>query len=202
MAALLLPAIAAAQGVESIPSAPVPHDSRRFDAALSGFGQVSTNSDGNFIRVDTTESIGGLASFRQPYRSWAGYEINYGYTKFSESYNKALLTRVQDNVHEISAAYLLQSPTGYYGFQGFITVGTGMMIISPTSAGGKGYSSQLLPLFVYSVGINHLVMSDHIGIRVQYRAEVYKTPNFNNVLLDSHTLRTTMDPTIGAYFRF
>ena len=76
------------------------------------------------------------------------------------------------------------------------------MVFAPTSGGGHGRSTQLLPAFVYSIGVNHLLLSDHIGIRVQYRALTYKTPNFNEVLLDTHTLRRTMEPSIGAYFRF
>ncbi len=59
---------------------------RRLDA----FYQVSASSNGNFIRMDTTESLGGLASFRQIYRPWLGYELDYGYTRYSEFYNKRL----------------------------------------------------------------------------------------------------------------
>lgn len=200
--ALLSSAAARAQAAQSIPSAPTPQDVHRFDVGLSGFGQVSAASNGNFVREDTTESLGGIASFRQPYRPWAGYEINYGYTRFSESYNKAAIAKVQNNVHEFTAAYLLQTRTTYYGFQPFLTVGTGLIMFQPTSKGGSGRSTQVLPLFVYSVGLNRPMLSNRFGIRVQYLALEYKTPNFNEVLLDSHTLRTTMEPSIGAYYRF
>jgi hypothetical protein len=198
---LLPPAIAAAQDRQSVPAAPTAQDTRRFDAALSGFAQISAATNGNSIREDTSESIGGLASFRQPYKPWLGYELNYGYTRYSEFYAKGVTT-VRNHVHEFTAAYLLQTPTGYYGFKPFLTFGTGIIVFAPTSAGGHGRSSQTLPVFVYSLGFNHLVLSDHIGIRVQYRAVKYKTPSFNEVQLDSERLRTTMEPAIGAYFRF
>ena len=206
---LLLPSAlrspAQGQSRHDLPQAPGPsvtpaQDSRRFDVALSGFYQVSGASNGNFIRQDTSESLGGVASFRQSFNPWLGYEINYGFTRYSEFYNKVY--SVQHNAHELTAAYLLQTRTPYYGFQAFVTVGTGLMVFAPTSAGGHGQSTQLLPAFVYSVGVNHSVLSDHIGIRVQYRALNYKAPNFNNVLLDAHSLRRTMEPSIGAYFRF
>ena len=198
---LLLPAVAAAQDSQTAPSNPTTQDGRRFDAAVSAFYQVTNASNGNSIREDTSESVGGLASFRQPYKPWLGYEVNYGYTKYSEFYGKGAFT-VQDNVHEFTAAYLLQTARKYYGFQPFLTVGTGVIVFAPTSGGGNGRSSQTLPLFTYAVGVNHLVLSDHIGVRVQYRAVKYKTPSFGEFQLDSQTLRTTMEPTIGAYFRF
>ncbi len=198
--AALLPT-ARAQDTRSLPAAPAAQDTRRFDAALSAFYQVTGASNGNFIREDTSESLGGLASFRQPYRPWLGYEINYGFTRYSEFYAKGVTT-VQDNVHELNAAYLVQTRTAYYGLQPFATIGTGLMIFAPTSAGGHGQSTQLLPAFVYSLGVNYVALSDHIGIRVQYRSLTYKTPNFNNVLLDTHTLRRTMEPSVGVYYRF
>ena len=63
-------------------------------------------------------------------------------------------------------------------------------------------SAQLLPAFTYSLGLNHNVLSDHIGIRVQYRYVKYKTPDFHQFLLDTQTLRRTMEPSIGVYYRF
>ena len=173
----------------------------RFDAAVSGFGQVTGDSNGNSIREDTTESIGGLLSFREGYKPLLGYEVNYGFTKYSESYNKGLLARVQNNVHEGTLSYMVQAHTGY-GFQVFATIGGGIMVFAPTSKGGHGRPVQLLPAFTYSLGFNHNVLSDHIGIRVQYRYVKYKTPDFHDFLLDTQTLRRTMEPSIGVYYRF
>jgi hypothetical protein len=50
--------------------------------------------------------------------------------------------------------------------------------------------------------LNRQLLGSHWGVRVQYRAIKYKTPNFNQVLLDSHTLRTTMEPSVGIYYHF
>ena len=109
-----------------------------------------------------------------------GYEANYDFTRYSESYNKGHLARVQNNVHEATLAYLVQGHTPY-GFQLFASIGGGFMVFDPTSKGGDGMSAQLLPAFTYSLGLNHNVLSDHIGIRVQYRYVKYKTPEFPSV---------------------
>jgi opacity protein-like surface antigen len=198
--AVFSPGTARAQDASSTPDAPTPRK-LQYDGALSGFGQVTGASDGNFIREDTTESIGGLLSFRQEYRPWMGYEVNYGYTRYSESYNKGFLGRVQNNVNELTFAYLAQAHVPY-GFQLFASLCGGIMIFDPTSKGGNGKSAQLLPAFTYSLGLNHNVLSDHIGIRVQYRYVRYKTPSFHEFQLDTQTLRRTMEPSIGVYYRF
>lgn len=116
-----------AQGTQAAPAAPEAKE--RFDVGAGGFYQVTNASNGGSLREDTTESGGFLGSFRQPYRPWLGYEANLGYTKFYEAYNKGVV-KVEDNVTDITFAYLLQSPV-IYGFQPFVTVGGGVIIFPP-----------------------------------------------------------------------
>ena len=184
----------------------VPEFKEKFDLGLGGFYQVTGASNGNFIREDTTESGGALVSFRQPYRPWLGYEANLGYTRFSEAYNKGIV-KLADNVTDISFAYLLQPPT-VYGVQPFLTLGGGIIYFSPmgtitdlNAVTPPHFSSQLLPEFVYGVGLNYPILS-HFGARAQLRGLKYKTPDFHQESLDSHRLRTTLEPTITVYYRF
>jgi len=135
-----------------------------------------------------------------------GYEANLGYTRFSEAYNKGVV-KVADNVTDFNVAYLLQSPA-VYGVQPFLTLGAGIIVFSPmgtitnlNSPTPTHLSSQLLPDFVYGVGLNYPVLS-HFGARVQLRGLRYKTPNFHQDYLDTHTLRNTLEPTISFYYRF
>jgi hypothetical protein len=66
------------QTVQTVPAA-----KEKFDVGVGGFYQVTNASNGNFIREDTTESGGGLVSFRQPYRPWLGYEAETSATQNS-----------------------------------------------------------------------------------------------------------------------
>jgi Outer membrane protein beta-barrel domain len=192
---------------QSTQTAQAPAEAKeRFDFGVGGFYQVTKASNGNFIREDTTESYGPLFSFRQPYRPWLGYEANLGFTSFSEAYNKGVV-KLKNNVTEFSVAYLLQSPV-VYGVQPFLTLGGGVIIFSPTgtitnlnSPTPTHLSSQLLPEFAYGLGLNYPFLT-HFGARVQLRGLIYKTPDFHQFSLDTHTLRTTLEPTIGAYYRF
>lgn len=185
---------------------PVPEFKEKYDLGLGIFYQVTNASNGNFIREDTTESGGALVSFRQPYRPWVGYEANLGYTRFSEAYNKGIV-KLANNVTDFSFSYLLQSPT-VYGVQPFATLGVGIIVFSPmgtitdlNAVTPPHFSSQLLPEFVYGVGLNYPI-SSRIGARVQLRGLKYKTPDYGQESLDTHTLRTTLEPTFSVYYRF
>jgi hypothetical protein len=180
---------------------------QKYDIGLSGFYQVTGAANGNFIRDDTTESGGGLVSFRQPWRPWAGYEATVGYTKFFESYNKNVV-KVESNVTDFSVSYLFQAPS-VYGVQPYISVGGGIIVFSPISGTltdlnsptTKSLPSQLLPEFVFNLGLNYPIFS-RLGVRAGMRGLKYKTPDFHQFSIDTKTLRTTLEPNLGVYYRF
>ncbi len=201
----LLPWAVPVQAQDTQTAQTVPETKEKFDVGVGGFYQVTNFSNGNSIRQDTTESGGVLISYRKPYRPWFGYEANLGYTKFSEAYNKGVV-KVESNVTDLSFAYLLQSPT-YYGFQPFFTLGGGLIVFAPIAGtltsivSTPNLSSQLLPEFTYSVGLNYPTLW-HFGVRGQLRGLKYKTPDFHQDTLDTRTLRTTLEPTLSVYYRF
>jgi len=179
----------------------------KFDVGVGGFYQVTQAANGNFIRDDTTESGGGLFSFRQPYRPWLGYEANVGYTKFYEAYNKGVV-KVESNVTDLSFSYLFQSPT-IYGVQPYLSLGGGIIVFSPiagtltdvNSPSTKSLPSQLLPEFAFNFGLNYPIFS-RFGVRGGLRGLKYKTPDFHQFSIDTKTLRTTLEPNLTVYYRF
>jgi hypothetical protein len=196
---------ARAQDTQAIPAAPEARE--KFDLGVGGFYQITNASNGNFIREDTTSSGGALVSFRQPLRPWLGYEANVGFTKFYESYNKNVV-KLESNVTDVSFSYLLQAPV-YYGFAPFFTIGGGVIVFSPISGSITDVNgvlpthlgSQLLPEFSYTLGLNYPVYG-HFGVRGQLRGLEYKTPDFHQNALNTHTLRSTVEPTLSGYSRF
>jgi Outer membrane protein beta-barrel domain len=191
--------------VQAVPAAPEAKE--KFDVGLAGFYQVTNQSNGNSIKEDTTESGGVLASFRQPYRPWLGYEADLSYTKFYEAYNKGVV-KVENNVTDLSFSYLLQSPP-IYGVQVYGTLGGGIIVFSPISGTltnlnqtvPNSLPSQLLPEFAYSIGFKFPVFS-RFGVNFGLRGLKYKTPDFHQVSIDTHTLRNTLQPNLGVYYHF
>jgi hypothetical protein len=173
---------------------------KNFDAAISVFGQSTTSTSGNGITDNPSESMGGLATVRQSFKPWLGYEVNYSYTRFSERYSN-LPFFVQDNVHEATGAYLLQLPKLLI-LQPFAAVGGGWMVYLPTASGGQHFNQQFHLALLYELGVNYPLVTNHFGVRVQYRGLVHKTPDFNQPILDTGATRQTSEGAAGFYLRF
>jgi hypothetical protein len=110
---------------------------------------------------------------------------------------------VQDNVHEVSGAYLVQGPTiPILGLQPFGAVGVGALIFLPTTVGGQRYNQQTRIPLLYEFGVNYPILTSHLGLRLQYRGLSYKAPDFNSSLLTTNSRRQTSEPSVGAYLRF
>jgi opacity protein-like surface antigen len=172
------------------------------DGAVAVFGQFTGTSNGDGIKDNPSESLGTLATFRQSFHPWLGYEVNYSYTRFTEKYSN-IPFGVQNNVHEVSGAYLLQGPKiPFLGLQPFGAIGFGALIFLPTTVGGQKYTQQTRTPILYEFGVNYPILTSHIGLRLQYRGLNYKTPDFNATLLTTGARRTTSEPSAGAYFRF
>ncbi len=173
---------------------------KNFEAAVSVFGQFSGTSNGNGVQDSPTDSLGTLATFRQSFHPWLGYEVNYSYTRFSERYS-TIPFGVQNNVNEVSGAYLVQGPS-FLGLQPFGAIGFGALIFLPTTTGGQKYSQQTRIPLLYEFGVNYPILTSHLGLRLQYRGLSYSTPDFNSTQLTTGARRTTSEPSVGAYLRF
>jgi hypothetical protein len=190
---------------QTLPSAP--ESTQKYDIGVGGFYQVTGAANGNFIRDDTTESGGALISFRRPWRPWAGYEANVGYTKFYEAYNKGIV-KAESNVTDVSISYLFQSPT-IYGVQPYASLGGGIIYFSPIAGTitnlnapvATHLTGQLLPEFSFNFGLNYPIFS-RLGVRGGLRGLKYKTPDFHQFAIDTKTLRTTLEPNLSVYYRF
>lgn len=175
---------------------------KNLEGSINVLGQFSGNSSGNGVSDSPTNSLGVLASVRQSRHFWLGWEVNYSYTRFSERYN-TIPFAVQNNVHEVSGAYLLQGPTlPILGLQPFGAVGVGGLVFLPTTVGGQKYSQQWRVPFLYELGVNYPILTSHLGLRFQYRGLLYKAPDFNSSQLTTNARRQTSEPTVGAYLRF
>ena len=129
-----------------------------------------------------------------------------GYTKFYEAYTKGVV-KVESNVTDFSFNYLFQSPT-FYGVQPYASLGGGVIVFSPIQGtltnlltSQTSLPSQLVPEFTYNFGLNYPVFS-RLGVRGGLRGLIYKTPDFHQFSIDTKTLRTTLEPNIGVYYRF
>jgi opacity protein-like surface antigen len=175
---------------------------KNLEAGINVFGQFTGDSSGNGVTDSPTSSMGALINVRQSFHWWLGYEVNYSYTRFSERFNTTPYP-IQQNMHEVSAAYLVQGPRlPFLNLQPFGAAGVGGVIFLPTTVGGQRYDQQWRTPFLYEVGVNYPLFTSHLGLRFQYRGLIYKTPDYGSSLVKTDAMRQTSEPSVGAYLRF
>lgn len=168
--------------------------------------------------IGTTPSAGFLATFQQQIRPLLGYDVNFGYTKFTENYRKETPTgsplpgvttgffshqSIPANVFEISSAYTVKRPQYGSKFQPFAELGGGVLIFSPTTAPFEGHASYRAAL-LFGGGVDYRINAK-FGLRAEYRGLFYKSPDFAAVIAPvgiSKSFTVTSEPTISLEYRF
>lgn len=81
-------------------------------------------------------------------------------------------------------------------------IGIGPGICTPgASTSNISTNNATKPVFVYGAGADWGLLP-HIGLRFQYRGNLYKAPNLTAFYASTGAFTHTAEPMIGAYFRF
>lgn len=175
---------------------------RNSSISVAGFGQFTPTVTGNGITDRPTRSAGAQAAFRHSYHWWLGFEGSYNYTRFTEYYSTQSRP-VQHNVHEFAASYLVNGlNVPILGIRPFALVGVSALFFSPSLNGGQNASWQGEPALNFGVGIDHALLNQHFGIRLEYRGVYAKAPDFHKAIYDTGASRLTSEPLAGVYVRF
>jgi opacity protein-like surface antigen len=168
--------------------------------------------------VGTTPSAGFLATFQQQMRPLVGYDINFGYTRLTENYERnqgttdpstgvtsGVFTRgsIPSNVFEISSAYTVKRQQNGSRFQPFAEAGGGVLIFSPTAAPFEGHASYRAA-FLFGGGVDYRLNANW-RLRAEYRGLFFKNPDFAAVLTQipvSKPFTVTSEPTISLQYHF
>jgi len=70
----------------------------------------------------------------------------------------------------------------------------------PTKGGQSGTASNTKPMFVYGTGLDWGLLP-HLGLRLQYRGNLYKAPDLTTVYTSTGAFTHTAEPMLGVYFR-
>ena len=171
------------------------------DIAVGGTGQFTTSitSQSQLNRQATTDSAGFLTTLRDHPLAFAGVEVNYGFTRFSERFtapNSVRLANVASSMHEATGAYLFHPH--FRHLQPFIGVGGGALFFNPL----QGSFSQTRAAGLFEIGLDVPTSNPHLGFRVQGRSLDYRAPNFNRPALSSSRWVSTNEPSASVYIRF
>lgn len=176
------------------------------DVAISGMGVFTKDASGNGIDQAVTNSGGYLASFRYQIRRNAALELNYGHTRNSQVYTNSSAFTFQEqqaNVHELTAAYV-------YRFDHkkkltpFVLGGGGFLFFRPMTVSTHSLvdpQNDTEGTFLVGLGANYR-LTDALGIRVQLRGLMYKSPDFGVNAASTGAWSLTGEPSVGLTFRF
>jgi hypothetical protein len=173
------------------------------DVGVSATGQFTTplTSNGPALQ-QTTTSPGFTFTLRDHPVAWAGIELNYGYTRYSQRYTYSVVNSstigsasVENNVHEATAAYLFHPH--FRKLQPFVGIGGGALDFMPTQGPNQWRGTGLL-----EAGLDIPTSNPHFGFRVQGRSLIYRAPNFGSSTIASRSWVATSEPSGGVYIRF
>jgi len=206
--------------------------SSQTDVSLGVFGQftpsrvpvaTSTLPVGTSIQQTiqgASISAGVLGAFHQSFRPWLGYNVNFGYSRLHENYSEGTVYTpngsappsytqhdsfmhgsIGTNVYELTATYVVQGPKSHR-LTTFAQLGGGTLAFLPTQDPSP-YAVQFRSAMVFGAGINYR-LSEHFGLRGEYRGLFYKNPDFsrNGPFPTTKLFTVTNEPTLSMVYAF
>jgi hypothetical protein len=196
------------------------------DIAASVYGAFNgTTTNGNFTMQSPANAAGALLEVRHISKPWLGYEGTYSFNRANQSYSDIFKCpgpecsytytgSISANAHEVTADYIASMKIKLTGLRPFALVGGGLLLDKPkggqvTTCGifsntcqsfGINGTALLKPVYVYGAGVDWRLLP-HIGLRLQYRGNLYKVPDLTNLFTSTSAFTHTAEPMIGIYFR-
>lgn len=145
------------------------------------------------VTQSAAPAAGAFASFHQSFAPWLGYNIHFGFTRFTEHYSNAeefvttptttvptgssfIRGNLRTNMYDLTVSSVIEGPRTKR-FSTFTEVGGGGLFFSPLST-GTGARQQTRPALVFGVGAN-FKLRPRLDLRAEYRGLLYKSPDFN-----------------------
>lgn len=180
------------------------------DVALSIYGAFNGSTNGNGIQQSPSNSAGAMIELRHISHPWMGFDVTYSYNRDNQTYLPTVCpaagiapgcspaAAVKANAHELTADYLVSIKLS--NLRPFALGGLGILLNEPVS-GQDNTTSSTKPVFVYGAGLDWGLIP-HIGLRLQYRGNVYQAPDLSKVYTSTGAFTHSAEPMLGAYFRF
>lgn len=183
------------------------------DVALSLYGAFSGTTNANGTVQSPSNSAGGMIEVRHIRNPLVGYEATYSYNHADQRYASTVSTgtcaigvtppcpapvSVPANAHEITGDWVASLHIA--NLRPFALVGVGVLFNQPTGS-QSNTTSDTKGVFLYGAGLDWGLIP-HLGLRFQYRGNLYKAPNLTQLFTSTDAFTHTSEPMIGAYFRF
>ncbi|MGC2639947.1 MAG: outer membrane beta-barrel protein [Acidobacteriaceae bacterium] len=195
------------------------------DVAASIYGSFSGTTNGNNTIQSPANQAGGMLELRHIANPILGFEATYSFNRANERYSNPVILcpgigctsieSVSANAHEITADWVPSLRIA--NLRPFGVLGLGLLLDVPASSQATVISQSCAAcvvtttstptqtsakaVYVYGAGLDWGLLP-HIGLRLQYRGNLYQAPNLTKTFTSTSTFLHTSEPMLGAYVRF
>ncbi len=141
-----------------------------------------------------------------------GYDVSYSFNRANQKYLGPVpfcpagigpCTAPSQSVHadaqELTLNWVVSLPI--LNFRPFLLAGGGFQRFTPAGTQSGPTQSQTKAVLDYGGGVDWTVLP-HLGLRFQYRGNVYKAPQLATSFSSPDNFINNAEPMIGAYFSF
>jgi opacity protein-like surface antigen len=205
--------------------------SAQTSVSASLYGAFSGRTTGNGTVQSPANQAGGLLEVRHISNPILGFEATYSFNRADQTYTTSApggcpvlgcsssTESVAANAHEVTADWV---PSVHVAnFRPFGVLGVGLLLDVPSSSQAtvtttgacagtptcpattttSSTSTTYKPVYVYGAGLDWGLIP-HIGLRFQYRGNLYSSPNVTRLFSSTSTFTHTAEPMVGVYFHF
>ena len=171
--------------------------------SIQGTGLVTRSLNDQTPSYEATKSGGLLVGYSYQFSRWLGAEGNYGFARNTQKFAPVGgPLSVEADFHEMTGSLVVHVPIRRRGIEPYVLGGGGAVVFDPTDRFAvTGAERQTRGAFVYGGGANFRV-TNHFGIRAEYRGLAYKVPDFGVSTLNLDKFTHLAQPSVGFVFRF
>ncbi|HEX5285209.1 MAG TPA: hypothetical protein VFW30_13890 [Bryocella sp.] len=182
------------------------------DIAASVYGAFTGTVTGNGVTQSPANQGGAMVELHHQSNPLVGYAVTYSWNRADQRYTGGQVTcgqvcgnqpmtltvHVPANAHEVTAAW--EIGVHMLNLRPFLLAGGGVLFHQPalSSSATKDHTAGVL---VYGGGVD-FGLAPHLGIRAQYRGNVYSAPQLSTAFSSTKAFFNTAEPMVGAYLRF
>jgi opacity protein-like surface antigen len=170
---------------------------------IQATGLVTRSTNDQTPSHEATKSGGFLVGYSYQFNKWFGAEGNYGFSRNTQKYfSGGGLTPVESDFHQYTGALVVHLPARVRTFRPYALAGGGALVFDPTNRYAlAGADRQTRGTFLYGGGAN-FDLTNHLGLRMEYRGLVYKVPDYTISTLNLNRFTHLAQPSAGVFFRF
>jgi len=184
--------------------------SAQTDVALSLYGAFSQKTTGNGVIQSPANGAGGLIELRHISNPIVGFEAAYSFNRASQRYTSQIAVTcpigqpcpspsvdVPANAHQVTVCWVPSVKVA--NLRPFGVLGVGLLLDVP-KGGQSSTQTVTKPVYVYGAGLDWGLLP-HLGLRLQYRGNLYNSPDLSKLFTSSKTFMHTAEHMVGIYFR-